>query len=211
MSAEPSTPTGEAGDQAPRTEQAMARSQVPTASVAMLKALAHPVRQQLFRALAARGHARATDLAADLDLPINQISFHLRVLADAEIITEAPEHARDKRDRVWTMRERGWEIGNPEHPVADVALGGAVTQWVAADMHAMIQRLVAWAPEYTTGRTSEVHGTLTASALWLTEEDFSELTDQLGEVLDAFRARRKAGDEGVRHWQLGVIATDDQI
>lgn len=133
--------------------QSTPSSPSPTASVTMLKALAHPVRQQLFRALTNRGHARATDLAADLGLPVNQISFHLRVLADAEIIEEAPEHARDRRDRVWTMRAAGWDVGSPDHPVADEALGGAVTQWVGAELHALIQRVVAWAPEYTTGRS----------------------------------------------------------
>lgn len=186
-------------------------SQVPTASVTMLKALAHPVRQQLFRALTNRGHARATDLAADLGLPVNQISFHLRVLAEAEIIEEAPEHARDRRDRVWRMRASGWDVGNPEHPVADEALGGAVTQWVGAEIHALIQRVVAWAPEFTTGRTEEVHGTLTAISMWLTEEDVGEFTERLGDVIDEFKQRRQTGEAGARPWSLGIVAADDEI
>lgn len=69
----------------------------------MLRALAHPVRQRIMWELAARDHARAADLADVLGEPANSVSFHLRSLAKAGLIEEAPEHARDSRDRVWHM------------------------------------------------------------------------------------------------------------
>ncbi len=185
------------------------RALYPTASVSMLKALANPIRQQLFHALTATGHARATDLAATLSMPANKVSFHLRVLADANLIEEAPEHARDKRDRVWKPTRGSWELGNPENPVEDEAAAGAVTNWVAADLHAMIQRLVAWAPEYHTGRTTEVHGTLALSNLWLTEDEFVALMEEIGTVMRAKEGRPQ--EQGRRRWQLGFIAADDQI
>ena len=181
----------------------------PTASVSMLKALANPIRQQLFHALTATGHARATDLASALSMPANKVSFHLRVLADADLIEEAPEHARDKRDRVWKPSRGSWELGNPENPLEDEAAAGAVTNWLAADLHTMIQRLVAWAPEYHTGRTSEVHGTLALSNLWLTEAEFIGLMEELDTVMRAREGRPQ--EEGRRRWQLGFVATDDQI
>ena len=181
----------------------------PTASVSMLKALANPLRQQLFHALTVTGHARATDLAATLGIPANKVSFHLRVLADANLIEEAPEHARDKRDRVWKPLSGSWELGNPEHPVEDEASAGAVTNWLAADLHSMIQRLVDWAPEYHTGRTTEVHGTLALSNLWLTEAEFVDLMAELDAVMRAKDGRPQ--EAGRRRWQLGFIAADDQI
>lgn len=183
----------------------------PTASIAMLKALAHPVRQRLLRALAARGFARAADLAADLELPANQISFHLRALADAELIEEAPDRARDRRDRVWAVTRSQWQLGSPEHPVADETLGGAVTQWVVAELYQTMQRLAAWAPEYTTGRTAEVHGTLLRAGLTLTEDDFVELVKELNAVLEGYSGRRTRGESGTRHWEFGIVAADDEI
>lgn len=75
----------------------------PVTDPAMLRALAHPVRQRIMWELGARGHARATDLAAVIGEPANSVSFHLRTLAKAGLIVEAREHARDSRDRVWTM------------------------------------------------------------------------------------------------------------
>lgn len=66
-----------------------------------LRAMAHPLRQRILVELNVREHARAADLAKALDEPANSISFHLRVLARHRFIEEAPELARDKRDRVW--------------------------------------------------------------------------------------------------------------
>ena len=66
-----------------------------------LRALAHPLRQRLLFELVAAGHARAADLAGRTGEAANAISFHLRTLARAGLIEEAPELARDRRDRVW--------------------------------------------------------------------------------------------------------------
>lgn len=74
---------------------------------AMLRALAHPMRQRIMFELAARNHARAADLARWLGEPANALSFHLRTLAKAGLIRELPEHARDKRDRVWALVSQG--------------------------------------------------------------------------------------------------------
>src|SRR5690625_753931 len=57
----------------------------------MLRALAHPLRMQLLQRLGGRGTARAADLAADLGVPANSVSYHLRILAKGGAIVEAPE------------------------------------------------------------------------------------------------------------------------
>src|SRR5690606_16171381 len=114
----------------------------------MLKAYSHPLRRRIAKVIAGRGYARAADVAADLDVPANSVSFHLRVLADAGLIEEAPEHARDRRDRVWKATEGGWNVGSPEHPVADEALGGALMSALADDHIDLVRRVMAWAPEY---------------------------------------------------------------
>lgn len=67
----------------------------------MLKGMAHPLRARLYYALFARGTARATDLARELHAPVNLVSQHLRFMAKYGLIEDAPELARDKRERVW--------------------------------------------------------------------------------------------------------------
>jgi hypothetical protein len=51
--------------------------------------------------LYARQTGTATALAAAVGEPVNKVSFHLRLLARYGFIEEAPELARDGRDRWW--------------------------------------------------------------------------------------------------------------
>src|SRR5689334_702432 len=69
----------------------------------ILRAIAHPARNRILSELWASGSLRAADVARILDIPANQASFHLRQLAKYGLVTEAPEEARDKRDRVWKL------------------------------------------------------------------------------------------------------------
>lgn len=69
----------------------------------ILRAIAHPARRRILSELYAGGSLRAADVARSLGIPANQASFHLRQLAKYGIVEEAPDEARDKRDRVWRM------------------------------------------------------------------------------------------------------------
>jgi len=71
---------------------------------ASLKAYAHSTRREMLSLLRRRDHLRAVDIAEALGVAASTASFHLRVLADAGVIEEAPQHARDRRDRVWAVR-----------------------------------------------------------------------------------------------------------
>jgi DNA-binding transcriptional ArsR family regulator len=55
-----------------------------------LSALAHPVRLQVFRALVVTGKAGLTPgtMAEALGLPLNTLSFHLKELANAGLVTQ---------------------------------------------------------------------------------------------------------------------------
>ena len=174
------------------------RSDARPATTAMRKAYSHPLRRRIARILAGRDHARAADIAAELDMPANSNSFHLRVLGDAGLIEEAPEHARDRRDRVWKPVRGAWDIGSPDHPVVDEILGGAVIAALAEDHIEMLRRVVAWAPDYVAGRATGVHGTFDQHNLRLTESEFTELLKRIGELLkeaeeSTTQPRRTAG------------------
>ena len=65
------------------------------------------------RARPPRGPLRAADVARELGIPANQASFHLRQLAKYGLVEEAPEEARDRRDRVWRRLDR---LGDERQP-----------------------------------------------------------------------------------------------
>lgn len=178
---------------------------------AMLKALSHPLRRKILKVLTAREAARAADIAADLDVPANSVSFHLRVLAEAGLIAEAPERARDRRDRVWRGVSTALDLGSPEHPIADEALGGALLVAMAQEHGDLVRRVVAWAPQFTAARSAEVHGTFLRSTLRLTEAEFTALAKRFGEAITAAEKEHDAADPDSRVWEIDIVAADDRI
>ena len=177
----------------------------------MLKAYAHPLRRRIAKSVAGRGHARAADIAADLGVPANAVSFHLRVLAEAGLIEEAPEHARDKRDRVWKATAESWNVGSPEHPIADEELGGVLMNALADDHLEMLRRVMAWAPEYVSGRDPVVHGTFTQANLRLTEAEFKDIERRIHEIIKEVEDAHDPDDPDTRICSLDIVAADDTI
>ncbi|MGW8482500.1 helix-turn-helix domain-containing protein [Microbacterium sp. NPDC055903] len=178
---------------------------------AMLKAYSHPLRRRILRLISRREFVRAADVAAELGVQPNSASFHLRALGDAGLIEEAPDQARDRRDRVWTGRKGALNVGGPESPVADEQLGGAVIAALAEDHNDLVRRVLAWTPEYVSGRVSEAHAAFAQRTIRLTEAEFDGVMRKIHEVLNvADEAHDDADPEG-RYWQLDLIAADDTI
>lgn len=166
----------------------------------VLRAISHPLRNRILEQLYARGAGRAADLAGVLGVPANQVSFHLRQLARYELIEEAPELARDGRDRVW----------RPTHPDGlnidvrslQASPGGsaAVTVWSrssVAQAHAAVDR--AWSLE----RSHDVHVMISNGALMLTQDEAKELTEELLDLSSKWRERgRQPLPEGAEKRRL---------
>jgi DNA-binding transcriptional ArsR family regulator len=90
-----------------------------------MRALAHPLRVRILYQLELDRHGRAADLARTLGEPANSISFHLRTLAKAGLIVEAPELARDKRDRVWRNAADNYELAGGTPGIESMKAGYA--------------------------------------------------------------------------------------
>jgi predicted ArsR family transcriptional regulator len=178
---------------------------------AMLKAYTHPLRRQMLRLFRQRGHLRAADIAEELGVAANSASFHLRVLADAELIEEAPEHARDRRDRVWVARKQALNLGGPENPVADEVLGGVMLNAIAEEHHDMLRRVLAWSPDYISGRATEVHATFSQRSVRLTGAEFEALMEHIDDVVSAAVEAHDPADPDSRPWQIDLLAADDRI
>jgi DNA-binding transcriptional ArsR family regulator len=67
----------------------------------VLAAMAHPVRRRLLDLMKVDGPATASTLAQKTGEAVGNISHHLRALAAAGLIEEAPELAKDRRERWW--------------------------------------------------------------------------------------------------------------
>ena len=89
-----------------------------------MRALAHPLRLRLLGLLRVEGPATATGLADTVGESPALVSYHLRQLGAYNFVEEAPELARDGRERWWRAAQ-------------------ASTQWDAADFLDTPERLAA--------------------------------------------------------------------
>ncbi|PYI68770.1 hypothetical protein CVV68_05625 [Arthrobacter livingstonensis] len=180
----------------------------------MLRAMSNPLRRRIIAVLAAQDYARATDLAEQLGVAANKLSYHLRTLADAGMIQEAPQYARDNRDRVWQAAGESYRIGNPEDPVdpsEEYSLNAYLSQ-MELDQHAALSRVLAWAPDFATGRDAETKAELAVGTLRLSVQDAEELFRQVEGVLkNARQLHRAPGEPGVKIWDYTFMAVREDL
>jgi predicted ArsR family transcriptional regulator len=174
-----------------------ARSNVSDPKV--LRALAHGVRNRILSELSAVGPMRAADLAAALDIPANQASFHLRTLAKYGLIVEAPEEARDGRDRVWKPAlDRGVSISLKE---IEAAPGGdAVSAFLRHDVGQRAHEAVDSATAHN--REDDIHISISDIALRLTKDEAEQLALELTDLADQWRDRTKGRGTDRRTYAL---------
>src|SRR5215211_4033370 len=94
---------------------------------AVLAALAHPLRRRLMDVLKVDGPSTASLLAERTDQAVANVSHHLKVLAGCELVVEAPELARDRRERWWRLASPGvrWSSADFDDDPASQAVASA--------------------------------------------------------------------------------------
>ena len=76
----------------------------------VMRAMAHPARLAVLEYLAGGHAATATECAEVCGLSPSATSYHLRELAKAGLIDEAPSRG-DGRERVWRSVFTGYQVG----------------------------------------------------------------------------------------------------
>lgn len=148
----------------------------------VLAAMAHPLRRRLMDMLHVDGPATASLLAERSGQAVGNISHHLRALAAAELVEEAPELARDRRERWWRLVSRAvrWSTRDFEDDEATAAVSRAVGS-LNLEHHAQIVRAHMAADDdqfWADGPFSTDH--------WLRVDD-TELAEFAAEVVALFQ------------------------
>ncbi|MFT3942981.1 MAG: helix-turn-helix domain-containing protein [Ancrocorticia sp.] len=181
-------------------------------TTAKLKALSNPIRRDILHVLTARRHARATDIGEALGLPSNKVSFHLRVLAEAGMIEEDPERARDRRDRVWKPGKGQLDLATPGLAEDDQVLANALIGSLVEDHQELLRKVVAMATRYMKeGESIGNHGTFMQTSLRLSEEQLETAAQQFMETLRAASEANDPTDDDVRLWRIDIVAADDTL
>ncbi len=180
----------------------------------MLKAMTHPLRRRIMSVLAAQDYARAADLAEQLEVAANKLSYHLRILAEADLIREAPQFARDNRDRVWQSVEGSLQIGSPEEPLSaeeGLELGSYLSQ-MELDQRNALSKVLAWAPDFATGKDGRTKAELATGTVRLTPEEATEMFENILRVVrDAGKLHRDPGETGVQAWDYTFMALREDL
>ncbi|WP_411150337.1 ArsR/SmtB family transcription factor [Streptomyces sp. A30] len=183
----------------------------PIKDVGTLKALAHPLRANLYRALSVAQVATASQLADQVDEAVSLVSYHLRKLADHGLIEEAEPQRKDGRERWWRPSSDGMSIRDadfrdaPEKAAAHTAAARLFHDQRADLYHRYLDERAAWGPEWSTASQD------TESWLRLTPAELTELNEELLALARKYdekgRAAEAAGDtEGRAHVALHLYA-----
>ncbi|KAB8197518.1 helix-turn-helix domain-containing protein [Nonomuraea phyllanthi] len=162
-----------------------------------LKALGHPLRMKLYRAISVVGTATASQLADQVDEAVSLVSYHLRKLAAHGLIEEAGTDRGDARERWW--RRAGAGVSTSDADFLDAperaAVHAAVSRMHARQRNEMYENYLdtqsAWPGDWRSAAfTSEYF-------LPLTLDELRRLGDELNEVLRRWQAHAEgARDSG---------------
>ena len=167
----------------------------------VLRGIAHPVRNRILSELYATGPMRAADVAAALGVPANQASFHLRQLAKYHLVEEAPEEARDGRDRVWKAAIDNGVSFNFKEVEAEPG-GRAVGNVLRRDITERAHHTIEAALNRDDNSSNDIHIMFSDSALRLTKDEAIELSDDLLNLFDSWRAKTMGRGDGRTTYSL---------
>jgi DNA-binding transcriptional ArsR family regulator len=161
----------------------------------VLAAMAHPVRGRLLDALRVDGPSTASTLAERTGQAVGNVSHHLHTLAACELIEEAPELARDRRERWWRLVSVGrrWHSRDFGGDAAAEAIELAAAS-MNLDRQLSFVRAYAAAPQEERDRWPE--GPFSTDS-WLRVTD-AELAEFAAEVIALYRrwSERELPDDG---------------
>ncbi|MCU1679688.1 MAG: transcriptional regulator [Amycolatopsis sp.] len=73
----------------------------------VLAAMSHPLRRRLLDVLKVHGPSTVSLLAERTGQAVGNVSHHLKVLAESELVEEVPELAKDRREHWWQRVSAG--------------------------------------------------------------------------------------------------------
>src|SRR4051812_41469535 len=156
------------------------------ADIDKIAAMAHPVRRKILDLLSAYGPASVGSLARDAEQRVGSVSHHLKMLARAGLVEEAPELARDRRESWWRIVRASWSWSVADFD--DDPAGRVVAEAAERDqLRGCVEKVHGWfdqRDEYD--RAWRLAAFSTTSRLNLTAEELDELGRRLSDVMAAF-------------------------
>ncbi|MFE9601835.1 ArsR/SmtB family transcription factor [Streptomyces hokutonensis] len=172
--------------------------------VGTLKAIAYPLRAQLYRLLILAGAATASQLGEQVDEAPSLVSYHLRKLAEHGLIEEAEPRSGDGRERWWQPASDGLSVRDedfrdaPDKAAAHTAASRLFFDQRIDMYRRYLDERAHWSDEWTSAADNSEW------LVRLTPAELGELSKELGDIVrryqEASRAAVAAGDtDGREH------------
>lgn len=167
-----------------------------------MRALAHPTRLRLLGELRVRGPQSVGMLCDIVDEAPGSVSYHLGKLASYGLVVEAPDSARDRRERWWRAAHSStnWEpleaLQDPERRAASTLLRQAIYRRYLESLESYLALEPSLEPEWVRGTASS------DLFLSLTSDELGELRDDLEALAAKWDARSDASRRDARHVSL---------
>jgi DNA-binding transcriptional ArsR family regulator len=159
----------------------------------VLRALSHPTRRRLLDALAVDGPSTVSGLAERLDEAVGNVSHHLKVMHEAGLVIEAPEHARDQRERWWQRAATGFRWSETAFATSESSAAVADAASLLNLEH-QLGKVRAWmARSETVDPAWRDAAFSTDFWLQLTPEELAELSRDFAELAERWQARTRDG------------------
>jgi DNA-binding transcriptional ArsR family regulator len=167
----------------------------------VLAAMSHPLRRRLLDVLKVYGPSTVSLLAERTGQAVGNVSHHLKVLAESELVEEAPELARDRREHWWQRVSAGmaWSsLDFRDDPVAFAA------ESIDIEHDASLAR--AWL-EKRGSYSDEWHESSYAVGRWtrLTAQELNELASEVAQLHARF-VDREIPDDGQERESVYLFA-----
>ncbi len=163
-----------------------------------MRAVAHPLRLKMLGELRIRGPQSVGMLSELLDEAPGSVSYHVGKLAEFGFVVQAPELARDKRERWWraahakTYFEPFESLADPERRAASTMLRRAVLDRYVESLQGYLEAEATLDPAWVKAATSG------DAFLHLTAAELAELSAELEQLVERWQARSEPGRDGAR-------------
>lgn len=151
------------------------------------------------------GPATASTLAERTDQAVANVSHHLRVLGASNFIEEAPELAKDKRERWWRLVSSSLRWSSSDF--ADDPAGAVISETVQSlgfEQHIGVAR--AWFAADKAEWEGWSDGAFSADKwLQMTPQELRQLSDEIGELFRKW-GNREVPDDGQQRESVMVFA-----
>ncbi|MFF9198612.1 helix-turn-helix domain-containing protein [Streptomyces sp. NPDC014779] len=160
-----------------------------------LRALAHPLRIQMLRALRHQGPATASQLAERLGESSGATSYHLRQLAAHGFVEDAPELGKG-RERWWRAMQQGTTFDGELYKNPDPEVQGAVEVYLHEIANIHTQELNTYLG--TRHQWDDIwrdSSDMSDFTLHLTPERAHELNEKIHALIEEYRTADASEDE----------------